>query len=183
MVWNVDEDHPLRKLFRGLVEQVFYSDLGLCDPRVTDYVAGLLAGFVHVDRIYALRNVDGERIRELSRMEADAWLGREIDVETRSRTVNRFIGDFTLFWTGVYPESLRPRNAGTDRLAEFLLQGKNSYAVAGELSDRDSDPPNDLLLRLSHDFEACVHGLQLVRGGWENEGRGGSDRLIPIISN
>lgn len=167
MVWNLDEQHPLRRLFAGLVEQVFFVDLGLCDPRMTDYLSGLLVEFVHVDHIYRLRDVDGQVIREVSRMEAEAHLGEAVEDKTRASIINRYIGDFTLFWAGVYPESLRPRLAGVDRLSEFVLQGKRSYGIAGELSHEHADPPPALLRRLSEEFEVCVHGLQLVRSGWE----------------
>lgn len=164
----LDPGHPLRKLFSGLVEHVFQSELGICNPRLTDYVGDVLVDFVHVDEIYRVRDIDGAWIREFSRIEADAALGPEIAGSARTRLINRYIGDFTLFWAGVYPENLRPRhNAGVDRLLEFLLQGKRSYGIAGELSTPESLPSGEVLLQLSEEFEACVHGLRLVREGWE----------------
>ncbi len=183
MVWSVPDDHPLRRLFAGLVEQVFFSDLGICDPRVTDYVSGLLVEFVHVDHIYRLRNVDGQVIREVSRIEADARLADVAPRAARDCVVHRYIGDFTLFWTGVYPESLRPRLSGSDRMQEFLLQGKRSYEIAGELSDASGDPPAAVLLALSKEFESCVHGLHLVRTGWERACANGSDGPLRLDPN
>lgn len=156
-------DHPLRRLFGGLVEQVFMTDLGVCDTRLTTYLSELLCDFVHVDQIYQLHRVDGSTIREVSQMEADAFLGPHPESSARARLVNRFIGDFTLFWAGLYPEALRPRRSGADRLREYLLQGKRSYHIAGDLSEGDSRPPAEVLRRLSQEFECCVHGLQLVR--------------------
>lgn len=102
MVSRITSRHPLRRLFRGLVEQVFMAELGVCDTRLTDYLSALLGDFVHVDAIYRLRTVDGEVIREVSRAEAEAYLGPEVDGTCRTRLINRYIGDFTLFWTGVY---------------------------------------------------------------------------------
>ncbi len=160
--------HPLRKLFGGLVEQVFNVDIGICDPPLTDYLGELLADFVHVDRIYRLRTVNDEVIREISRMEADADLGPDIDKTHRRRLLNKYIGDFTLFWTGVYPENLRPsRKGGVDRLGAYLLQGKRSYGIAGELTGAYDQPPAAVLQHLSEQFECCMHGLHLVRTGWE----------------
>lgn len=168
---ELSPQHPLRKLFAGLVEHVFMVDVGICDPALTDYVGALLADFVHVDRIYRLHAVDGEVIRDLSRMEAEADLGPDIPHTARQRLVNKYIGDFTLFWAGVYPEFLRPRHqGGVDGLHRYLLQGKHSYGVASELTRPDDDPPRELLLHLSDQFEYCVHGLQLVRAGWERLG-------------
>jgi hypothetical protein len=167
MLSKIGRRHPLRKLFGGLVEQVFMSELGICDPRLTDYLSDLLIDFVHIDTIYRLRTVDGQVIREVSCAEAEAYLGPAVAGSTRRRIVNRYIGDFTLFWSGVYPESLRTRRSAGDRLHEYLVQGKRSYGIASELSAADADPPADLLEQLSQEFESCVHGLHLVRHGWE----------------
>lgn len=167
MRWQVSENHPLRRMFHGLVEQVFEADLGLCNPRLADYVGDMLIEFVHVDRIFRAQSVDGTAIRELSRIEAEAILGDTGSDSQRKRLINLYIGDFTLFWAGVYPEALRPRHAGIDRLSAYLAQGKRSYGIASELSDGRSHPAPELLRELSHEFEACVHGLQLVRENWE----------------
>jgi len=165
---NLDENHPLRKLFSALVEHTFQVELGICDPRLTTYLADMLADFLHMDRIYRMACIDGERIRELSRMEADAYLGPQVGEPDRTRLINRYIGDFTLFWTGVYPESLR--FGGQDRLCLYLRQGKRSYGIAGELTDDEDDPPGYLLNRLGCEFEACVHGLHRVRECWQSPG-------------
>lgn len=163
---------PLRKLFGGLVEQVFNVDIGICDPALTNYLGEMLADFVHVDRIYRLRSVNKQVIREISRMEAEADLGPMVNETRRRRLINKYIGDFTLFWTGVYPEHLRPRRqGGVDRFGAYLLQGKRSYGIASELTGRGERPPADVLQHLSQQFEYCVHGLQLVRAGWERLGR------------
>lgn len=165
MVSKIAKGHPLRRLFGGLVEQVFMTELGICDPRLTDYVGGLLGDFVHVDAIFRLRTVDGTVIREISQAEADAYLGPEVGGTLRRRLINRYIGDFTLFWSGVYPESLR-RRRGVDRLHEYVVQGRRCYGIASELSDEQVEPPAALLRKLSEEFESCVHGLHLVRESW-----------------
>ena len=168
----VNPQDELRRLFGGIVEQVFLAEVGICAPAVTDYLSAMLADFVHVDRIYRMRTVDGEVIREVSRLEAEADLGVVVDLSTRDRLVNRYIGDFTLFWTGLYPETLRPRRLfGVDRLREYMLQGKRGYEVAGELSGAADVPPPELLYELSGQFEYCVHGLHLVRESWEQLAR------------
>jgi hypothetical protein len=166
MTPRIDPAHPLHRLFSGLVEQVFEADIGICDPHLVDYLSEVLVDFVHIDQIYSLRTVDGETIRDLSQFRA-ADLGPELSTEQRQRLVNKYIGDFTLFWSGVYPESLRPRHAGVDRLREFVLQGRRSYGIASELTRTDDRPPAAVLQSLSEQFEFCVHGLRLVRAGWE----------------
>ncbi len=164
--------HDLRRLFGGVVEQVFMSELGICTPALTDYLAGLLVDFVHVDDIYRMRNVDGEMIRELSRLRVDADLGQGLSPTERDRVLNRYIGDFTLFWTGVYPETLQARRQlGVDRWREYLLQGKRGYEIAGALSSATDVPPGELLHDLSLHFECCVRGLHLVRQSWDQVAR------------
>lgn len=158
----------LRRLFSGMVEQVFHVDIGLCDTELTDYLSGLLCSFVHVEQIYALRGVDGHVIRDLSRMEADTVLAPDISDTRRRRLVNKYIGDFTLFWTGVYPEQLNPRrHGGAPQLDAYLRQGRTSYGIASALSRGDDQPPAHVLRCLSENFECCVHGLHLVRTTWE----------------
>jgi hypothetical protein len=160
--------NSLRRLFEGLVEQVFMVDIGICDIRLTEYLGEMLTDFVHIDRIYRLHTVDQEVIRDISRMEALADLGPDIDETRRRRLVNKYIGDFTLFWAGIYPEHLRPRRqGGVDRLDTYLHQGKRSYGIASELTIPSEEPPAEVLQNLSEQFECCVHGLQLVRSCWE----------------
>ena len=169
----INPKDELRRLFGGIVEQTFIADVGICAPSVTDYLAGLLAEFIHVDQIYRMHTVDGEAIREISRVQADADLGVAVDAAVRERLIQRYIGDFALFWTGLYPETLRPRrHFGVDRLREYVLQGKRGYELASELSCPDDIPPRMLLHELSLHFESCVQGLHLVRENWEQLSRG-----------
>ena len=165
----ISEGHALRRLFKGLVENTFCAEIGLCDPVLTDYMAELLVNFVHVDALYALRGADGKRLGELADM-LDALTGVAKAVGTTSQVrIHRHVGDFALFWSGVYPECLRRRRglAGKDHLLDYVAQGKRSYAIASDLADEDATPSSSLLNRLSAEFEFCCHGLGLVRRGWE----------------
>ena len=164
---RVGARHPLRQLFAGMVEQTFYAEVGICDVQLTNYLTQMLTEFVHADDVWRLRRIDGSAIHEISQMWADADLGPDVSDHDRTRTINRYVGDLTLFWTGVYPEQLRPRHSGVDRLQEYLLVGKRSYGLASDLSRSDEQPPAELLRQLSEQFESCVHGLHLVRAGWE----------------
>ncbi len=170
MRWSVPQSHPLRRMFHGLVEQVFMTELGICEPELTDYLSGMLSEFVHMDWIYRMRSLDGRRLRELSEIEAEAYLGPDVDELTRKRIIYRYMGDLTLFWAGVYPEQLRPRR-GPDRLHAYVVQGKRSYGIASELTPAEAQPPGRLLRQLSEEFEYCVYGLRQVRSQWEHLGR------------
>lgn len=165
----VSENHPLRRLFAGLVESVLYCELGMCEPKLAHYLVELLTQFTHIDRCYILCNRRGRRLEEVAEMLTDAYTGENVKGARRDRLVHKHIGDYTLFWSGVYPESLRKLRGQhrKDHLIDYLQQGKRSYAIASELSGEESRPPAEVLRRLSENFEFCVYGLGLVRRGWE----------------
>ena len=169
MTAPLSERHPLRRLFAGMVENVLYSDLGVCDPAVADYLVDLLIDFLHFDRVHLLKSVGGKRLEDVAEMLTDAHLGPDVKGPLRDRIVHRHIGDYTLFWSGVYPESLKRLRSPhrKDHLVDYLKQGKRSYFIASELTDEHSDPPAHVFRRLSDQFEFCVYGLGLVRKGWE----------------
>jgi hypothetical protein len=166
-MWSLKPDHPLRRLFGGLTEQAFMTSLGVADPPLTDYLSELLSRFLHTDAIHRLRGAHGRRLEEVVEMVLAA---EAMPPEGRTRReVHRHIGDFTLFWTGVYPEALkRLRSALTrDQFVDYCEQGKRSYYIA---STFDGDPYREqapVLRRLSEEFELCAYGLQQVRREWE----------------
>src|SRR5262245_58792020 len=108
-MWSPTPDHPLRRLFAGLTEYTFMRALGMGDPRLVDYLSDLLARFIHFDAVYRMRNPQGRRLEEVADMLCEA---QALPPEGRTRReVYRHIGDFTLFWTGVYPEALQLQRA------------------------------------------------------------------------
>jgi hypothetical protein len=168
-MWSPQPDHPLRRLFAGLTEQTFMTALGVADPHLTDYLSLLLSRFLHVDAIYRLRGAAGKRLEEVVEMLIEA---ESLPPEGRTRReFYRHIGDYTLFWTGVYPEALaRLRSAhGRDHFINYCEQGKRSYYIASTFEGgpyRDEAP---VLRRLSTDFELCAYGLGQVRREWERQ--------------
>jgi hypothetical protein len=123
-----------------------------------------------MDRLRALEEMAGRPMSEIGTM-----LSRELDGADEERmagdwSVHRYIGDYALFWAGLYPERLRSSTRATyrDRLGDFVTHGKRSYAIASELKKGEAEPDPALLRRLSGEFEACVHGLHLVRREWED---------------
>ena len=53
------------------------------------------------------------------------------------REYHRHIGDFTLFWTGVYPEVLKTLRSvmHKDHFIDYCEQGKRSYYIASTFED------------------------------------------------
>ena len=86
------------------------------------------------------------------------------------REVHRHIGDFTLFWTGVYPETLKKLRSALSRdsFIDYCEQGKRSYYIASTFDDDPSYRDEaHVLRRLSEEFELCAYGLTEVRREWE----------------
>jgi hypothetical protein len=160
-------EHPLRRLFAGLTEQTFNAALGVADPPLTDYLSSLLSRFVHIDAVFRLKNTQGKALEEVAEMMIEA---EAMPQEGRTaREVYRHIGDFTLFWTGVYPEALRRlRHAlSKDRLLDYTAQGKRSYYLASTFEQEPYREEAPVLRRLSSEFELCAYGLNQVRREWE----------------
>lgn len=179
----IPEEHPLHRLFKGLVESTFCTEMGVCDPYLTDYIADLLVGFVHVDAMYVLQGAQGRPLEQIANLlEAALDCEQEANVSQGLR-LHRHIGDFALFWSGLYPEFLHRQRglAGKDQLLDYVTRGKRAYAVASDLASEDTQPPSSLLRRLSCEFEVCCHGLGLVRRGWaeiDPGAAGGSQGLV-----
>jgi hypothetical protein len=168
-MWSPNADHPLRKLFAGLTEQTFIGTLGVADPPLTDYLSQMLSRFIHIDAIFRLRNSSGERLEEVAEMMIEA---EAMPPEGRTRReVHRHIGDFTLFWTGVYPERLnRLRSAlCKDHFVDYCAQGKRSYYIASTFEEDPYREEAPVLRRLSEEFELCAYGLNQVRREWEKQ--------------
>ncbi len=162
----------LGRFFAGICEHVFESRLGVVDPPLVDYVTDLMVRFVRFDCLTRVRSPSGEPIQAVVDMLGEA--------ESRSgiarRDVHRHIGDVTLFWTGVYPESLPALKdvSRKDFFVNYCEQGKRAYFLASTIeTDRGEDASRDILERLSREFELCAYGLGEVRREWERRDEDG----------
>ncbi len=156
----------IRRFFAGLTEYAFEARLGVANPALVDYVAELLVRFVRSDELYRLRSVRGQRLVQVADMLAEAQM-REGPAR---RQVHRHIGDFTLFWTGMYPEAIREMRGPQkkDYFIDYCQQGKRAYHIAATIdTEREEQAPRDVLERLSRQFELCVYGLGEIRREWE----------------
>jgi hypothetical protein len=168
-----DSDLAVHRYFAGIAEATFQSHLGVVDPPLVDYLSDLLIRFVHNDVVHRIRGVSGRRMLSVPEMviEASSRLG------DARRELHQHIGDFTLFWAGVYPEALQHCDDG-EKFETYCSFGKRSYLMASEIeSSRQDLPPSNLLQRLSDRFDLCCYGLREVRRMWET-GDGSNHLLI-----
>lgn len=163
--------NTLRRFFSGLTECTFQSRLGVADPDLLDYISDLLVRFVRFDAVCKIRDMTGRPLTEIAEMLYEA----EQRVGDAKREVHRHIGDYALFWSGVYPESLRRRQSPPrmDFVLDYCQHGKRAYLIASSIETDEANErnaPSQVLERLSHEFELCVYGLREVRREWENRG-------------
>jgi len=174
-----ERGHALRRFFAGVTEFAFETRLGMADPPLVDYIAELLVRFVRSDELYPVRSPRGTRLMQVSDMLVEAQQRQG----PARRQVHRHIGDFTLFWTGVYPEVIDAiRRGSKDALIDYQEQGKRAYWIAstipveGEVEPEAAEP--EVLARLSEQFDLCVYGLGEVRRQWEQQGGEGDGPLL-----
>lgn len=154
------------RFFTGLAEHTFHTRLGVVDPPVVDYISNLLIRFVRQDAMFTVRDRKGRPLNQVT----DMMLEAQHRVGVARRDVHRHIGDFTLFWSGLYPESLEHRQAPQkpDHLIDYRHQGKRAYLIASQIEADERDRlPSELLHRLSNCFELCMYGLREIRSEWE----------------
>ncbi|MCS7273614.1 MAG: hypothetical protein NZ550_05650 [Fimbriimonadales bacterium] len=170
MLWR---EESLRELFRELVERAFIHSMRWNDWQVVRYLTNMLTEFAHIDRLYRLRDLSGRPLQEVAEMlyYADVRLGARSFYQERE--VHRHIGDFTLFWTGVYPEALPRLRASTrkDHLIDYVKQGKQSYWLVSLFDIGEWREEALMFRRLSENFEIAMHGLYTVRQLWEQMAR------------
>lgn len=160
----ISERHPLRRLFQEVVAGCYASD-GIQDSELASYVGNLLTEFSATDKLYRIRNAEGKPVKEIQEMvaAADPVFGGAASFD-EEREVRRHIGDYALFATGMYPESMQLwRHCGESSFFEMVRTGKESYYIVSKFDLFEYQKEAPLFARLSDEFERCMHGLTRVR--------------------
>ena len=163
----VGRDHPLRHFFTDIVRRRFDSDVRLPDPRLAAYISGLLVDFTHVDNLYRIRDAGGPRLEDVGEMLLESNPLLEAASFDRERAVRKHVGDYVLFMTGLFPESLsggqRFRQMRLDVFVDYMKAGKESYEVVSAFDQSEYRDEAPLFRKLAENFELCVFGLNLVK--------------------
>lgn len=160
------EDISLRQLFHQVVFRCYDSGLGMHDAEISTYVADLLTEFCRADNVYRIHDAQGRPVRELNQMlaAADPVLGTASSFG-EEREIRKHIGDYTLFFAGMYPESMHLwRQHHGEGLFEMVQAGKESYYIVSQFDLFEYAEEAPFFARLSTSFEDCIYGLNLVRG-------------------
>ena len=149
----------LRRLFRGMVEQVFQGELGVADSELTDYVSEMLMRLERTEALFRARCVRGKRLDYVSDMliEANAREG------VARREAYHHLGDTVLFLLGYCSVSGEVSQAlgRKEETINYREIGPKVYLAAGRLYE--NDPLGALLGKMSERFELCAYGLGQVR--------------------
>ena len=163
----IPESHPLRDFFVELVNRHYSDELGMRDPEVNGYVANMLAEFCELDQLFKVRNAAGKPLNDVGEMllESDPVYGPAPCFD-RERQVRKHIGDFTLFFTGMFPETinhLRMRRQRLENFVDFMKAGKESYYIVSKFEHFEYAKVAPLFRRMSQEFERLVYGLNQVK--------------------
>jgi hypothetical protein len=182
---RVPEQHPLRLLFREASEWAFqhgrFPTAEARDARAQWYLSEeLLTRFLHVDQLYRLRDARGRPLADVADMLISGE-GAGVSAELRALAVQRHIGDYTLFVTGLFPESLervrrdwQRKDAVMVQLGDLLVPfrdpgeyyeeaGRRAYRRAAEIGREAGTEEADVFDTLSRFFRTYVEIMNLIR--------------------
>lgn len=167
----IPESHALQSLFTELIHDHFDHDIGLRDTEVQDYIANVLSEFCEVEQLFKVRNTEGRTLSDVGEMllETDPVYGPAPSFD-RERQVRKHIGDYILFFSGMFPESInhfRLRRQRLENFIDFIKAGKESYYIVSKFDQFEYARLAPLFAKLSKEFESCVYGLNLVKGDLE----------------
>jgi len=163
----IPESHPLQQLFVEMVGRHYAEEIGLRDPQIVNYVAHLMADFCEVEQLFKVHNVAGKPLSDVGEMltESDPVYGPAPSFD-RERQVRKHIGDYTLFFTGMFPESInhfRLRRNRLENFVDWMKAGKESYYIVSKFEHFEYAKVAPLFANLSAHFEQCVFGLNRVK--------------------
>jgi len=166
----IPESSPLQRFFKEVVERN-YGEVGVRSSEVHAYVANLLAEFCETETLYKIKSADGRPLCDVGEMllESDPVYGPAASFD-RERQVRKHIGDYSLFFTGMFPEGLnqyRLRRSRLEGLIDFVRAGKESYFIVSKFEHFEYAKVAPLFRKMSQEFERLVYGLNQVKNELE----------------
>ncbi len=155
---KVAED-KLNSFFLNMTRQSFWQ-LGINDATVAGYVAGVLTDFARADQLYRVRSRAGQKAESVVEMLV-ATQSDAIDESTllRERSFRKYLGDYTLFMSGIF----RSYVEGRGFLDYYLQEGSRSYWTVSELDLSLYRTGFILFQELSKKFEYYSGALDYMR--------------------
>jgi hypothetical protein len=177
MLDRIPENHPLRQVFRRALDLAFSEQRDLYSPDVASHLSDdVLCDFIHVDRIYRLKDAEGRRLEDLHEM---LNVSGEKEGPERRLEVDRYIGDFTLFMVGFFPGSVSRNRwfapqpmvskvgnilvSFQDPVSYYTAEGRNAYGRAAETARLFDPTARGTYKQLAAHFEGYLDLLLQVR--------------------
>jgi hypothetical protein len=134
------------------------EELAVGDETVSAYLADVLAEFARSDRLYRIRAPGGRRLTSVVEMLSSA---RALPGWEAERAFQRYLGDYTLFMSGLF----RPFVERNGHLGWYLSEGARAYARVADLGGearRERVLYEDLSARFEH-YAGALDYLRKVR--------------------
>jgi hypothetical protein len=158
--WKMEREVQLQQFFSRTLRSTF-PELGIRDPEMIQYIAGVLARFARTDNLYRIRSASGERMERIAEMlmevqDAQEDLSHNI---VREREIRQHIGDYALFMLGIFREYLE--RFGITSL--YMMEGQTSYHRVWEWDRRLYRPGAQRFRELSSRFPEYAGALDFVK--------------------
>jgi hypothetical protein len=148
----------LKEFFLWMTRRSF-DQLGVGDSQIADYIASILTDFSRADRWLMFRDAEGRRLSSVVDM-LIAQLGPDSPGRVMGeRAVRKYIGDYTLFMSGLF-RGFVERGGYLDY---YLEEGKRSYQAVSELDVSLYRPGFLMFEELSKGFENYAGALDFMR--------------------
>lgn len=159
---EISSNHPLSMMLIDLINQEVERHIGsTVTPSTRVYLGGLLLDFMRTERLYQIKSADGKPLDSIIEMIAQGDVRMYADSFEREREVHKHIGDFILFWTGLYPDHFK-RASVSDLSLHYIQQGKQSYHLVSTFNHQPYDAEAPVFDQLSQGFEDFAFILNQV---------------------
>jgi hypothetical protein len=167
---ELSTEQALKGLFSDLIQRNFEENVHLADHDVTEYLADLLFRFTSTEDLFQIHDASGRVLEDVGEMLIASNPLLDAPSFEAEREARRHIGDFTLFFAGLFPEAVNQRRlrlARLDALLDYIQTGKESYYIVSEFNQFEYKTTAPLFKKMSEEFERCVFGLNLVKRDFE----------------
>ncbi len=151
------DPRSLKAFFGELTSEVF-GELAIEHTGIANYVAGVLADFAHHERLYRITNLAGRPIENLVEMLVGDSIAEQSG-ESRHRDFRRYIGDFTLFMSGLFRDFVE-KHASLD---QYVREGQRSYRRVAEVESMIASTDAPIYRDLSERFVYYSGALDFMR--------------------
>ena len=149
----------LHNFFHELTRRSF-RQLGIDDATVATYVADVLTDFSATDSLYRLRSRAGKKMESVVEiLSATRHEGAGDAGLLRERAVRKYLGDYTLFMSGIFRSHVEKRGF----LDYYLQEGSRSYWTVSEMDISLYRTGFILFQELSKKFEYSSGALDYMR--------------------